>query len=343
MAMHTLSELRERPRSNSEWVVENLLRTNRKRCSLLCGDPEAGKSKLARQLAEAVAQGKQFLGRQTLKGKVLYWVSEETTDDTREDFDGFGLTPEEADNILFLYPEPDINNFVALNRALKRHPDIRLVIVETLGDFFDTDDIKNNDENRRKLSQLENEVIEEFPDTAFLVLHYFKKSDRQKHGMSAHKILGGTCLRGKTDAKIYMEQVSDLDHRRVIWATVRKGVAIERTYLNFDSATKTSTLGITVVAEYRAAKATEGANKDQELQDAIFDVIGNSPGLPKRDVIDRVRDRVQCGQIPVSDKIKALIQRQQIGVTKGGSKKNAMLLHLTPIQLETMADAAGVI
>src|SRR6516225_7723407 len=85
MTMHSLSELRERPRSNSEWVVEDLLRTNRKRCSLLCGDPEAGKSTLARQLAAAVAQGKPFLGRQTLKGKILYWVPQAISVGERSD------------------------------------------------------------------------------------------------------------------------------------------------------------------------------------------------------------------------------------------------------------------
>src|SRR5438445_8748089 len=89
---------------HSVWIVEKLLRTNRQRISLLCGSPHAGKSTIARQLAIAVAQGKPFLGRSTMQCKVAYWQSEETEEDTKQDFEKSGM--QLTDSIVILHPTP---------------------------------------------------------------------------------------------------------------------------------------------------------------------------------------------------------------------------------------------
>jgi RecA-family ATPase len=77
-----MSEIWNKPIKPIEWVVQDLLRVDRL-ISLLLGKPESGKSTLARQLAIAVTQGVDFLGRKTKRGKVLYWQSEGSVDSTR--------------------------------------------------------------------------------------------------------------------------------------------------------------------------------------------------------------------------------------------------------------------
>src|SRR5260370_19369433 len=125
------------------WIVDSLLRTNRKRISLLCGSPHAGKSTLSRQLAVAVVHGEPFLGRTTLKSTVAYWQTEESEDDAREDFLKSGMTLDDL-NFKILHPEPPESNLKKLNDALTENPDIRLVIIETLDDFLHMYDLDNN-------------------------------------------------------------------------------------------------------------------------------------------------------------------------------------------------------
>lgn len=96
------------------------------------------------------------------------------------------------------------------------------------------------------------------PQCAFVLLHWFKKSDSQHTGLSIHKMLGSTVIAGKTSTKIFLREVSDSDHRRVIQVRTRKGKSIDETYLNWDDATKTSTLGITVAQEQAERKVVVG-------------------------------------------------------------------------------------
>ena len=132
---------------HSVWIVEGLLRTNRQRISLLCGSPHAGKSTVARQLAIAVSQGKPFLGRETMKSKVAYWQSEETTEDAAEDFAKSGMTQD--DPIVILHPSPADNHLQELHKVLTEDSDIRVVIIETLDDFLQMDDLSDNPAARR--------------------------------------------------------------------------------------------------------------------------------------------------------------------------------------------------
>src|SRR5580698_3872761 len=96
------------PSKPTDWVIADLLRTGRKRPSLLCGLPEAGKSTLAHQLALAVANGIKFLDRDTVKGHVLYWKNEESAADVREDLIQAGLV--DVDNLTMILPEPNDDN-----------------------------------------------------------------------------------------------------------------------------------------------------------------------------------------------------------------------------------------
>jgi hypothetical protein len=67
-------------------------------------------------------------------------------------------------------------------------------------------------------------------------------------------LLGASTIRGRTDAKIYMAQVSPDDERRLIWSSKRIGRAIPKTFLIFDPTTGKSELGETAADAARNAR-----------------------------------------------------------------------------------------
>src|ERR1700678_2488802 len=251
------------------WIVNNLLRTNRKRISLLCGSPHAGKSTIARQLALDVVHGEPFLGRETQRSKVAYWQSEETEQDCYEDFFKSGMKPD--DNIVILHSAKE--NHKELNALLCDDPDISLVILETLDDFLQMDDLSDNPTARRAFEKFDAEIVSQHaPRCSFLALHHFKKSDEQK-GSSLHKILGATAIAGKTDCKIYVRQVNDSDPRRILSVQTRKGTPIEPTYLIFNEETPSVTLGQTLAEERAESKKAFVSMNQAELRNRCIEVV----------------------------------------------------------------------
>jgi hypothetical protein len=308
------------PTKADDWVVSDLLRAGRKRPALLCGLPEAGKSTLAHQLALAIANGKPFLGRDTVKGHVLYWKNEESAADVREDLLQAGLV--DTGQLTMILPEPNDDNFKVLIKGLKER-ESNLCIVETLADLIPDAELEKSKDMRDALARFSDEVMSLFPNTAFLLLAHFNKST-SKDGLALTRINGSTFIPAATDAKIYLEQVSDTDHRRVLHATVRKGKKIEPTYLEFDEKTLTSTLGTKVKDEVKVQKEDAKAKKLTDMDAGITEVLTETPGIPKMDCVKAVGGNRKA----VSDRIDFLIDRDCIKVTFGGEKGTAKLLSL---------------
>jgi len=310
------------PSKPEDWVVADLLRTGRKRPALLCGLPEAGKSTLAHQLALAVANGVPFLDRATVKGHVLFWKNEESASDVREDLVRAGLV--DAGKLTMILPEPNDNNTQVLTQGLTEHGS-RLCIVETLADFMPNAELEKSKEMRDSLSRFSNDIMVHFPNTAFLLLAHFNKST-SKDGLALTRINGSTFIPAGTDAKIYLEQVSDVDHRRVLHATVRKGRRIEPTYLEFDENKLTSTLGVKVKDEDQGKKEKAKLQKLTDLDIRIQQVLTEKPGIPKMDLVEAVGGKRQA----VSKRIDELVNDYGcITVTMGGEKGTAKLLTLS--------------
>ena len=302
------------------WIVNNLLRTNRKRISLLCGSPHAGKSTIARQLALDVVHGEPFLGRTTLKSKVAYWQSEETEQDAYEDFFKSGMKSD--DNIVILHSAKE--NHKELNTLLCDDPDISLVILETLDDFLQMDDLSDNPTARRAFEKFDAEIVSQHaPRCSFLALHHFKKSDEQK-GSSLHKILGATAIAGKTDCKIYVRQVNDSDPRRILSVQTRKGLPIEPTYLIFNEETTSVTLGQTLAEERAESKKAFVGMNQAELRNRCIEVVAQNQGLTKTECCKRVGGHRNS----VARMFDTLIADGAIVPQIGGMTSTALLLYL---------------
>src|SRR5713226_4557614 len=85
----SVKELADEVPETPDWLVHHLL--PRGSLALLVAYPKVGKSTLATQLAVAVAQGRDFLGRLTQPGGVLYVVAEERRDDVMRRLRHFGM------------------------------------------------------------------------------------------------------------------------------------------------------------------------------------------------------------------------------------------------------------
>jgi RecA-family ATPase len=309
------------PDKQTTSIVEELLRTNRGRPSLLCGFPGSGKSTLAHQLAVAVAHGEPFLGRETTPGHVVYWSNEDSLFDLREDFMRLGMT--EDTSISFQRPDPNGRNFTALGDTLLSCPDTRLVIIETLADFLQVKDITNNDDCRNGLQSFCDMIIAPNPDCSFLMLHHFNKSDVGS-GLASAKILGATALAGLTDTKIYLRQVSDDDRRRIIHTEVRKGRNIESTYLEFDPETLRATLGSTVRDESILHRKETKALAQFECDTTIMQTIFANQYSSKWEIVKLVGGNAQN----VGVRIDQMMQSGLIHYKLGGDKGNAKLLYI---------------
>jgi len=327
MKKFTLRDLNNLPRTKREWVVELLIRPG-KRPSIICGSPEAGKSTIAIQLSKAVSRGEDFLGRKTTQGRVIYWQSEEDEQDAAEDFlPGVSLD----DPIVILHPDIRDNNLTELKNALHKYPDTRLCVIETLMDFFKSEDIDAGPENRNKFAKLQ-EVMGLFPQCAFVLLHWFKKSDSQKTGLSIHKMLGSTVIAAETSTKIFLKEVSDSDHRRVIQVRIRKGKSIDETYLNWDDATKTSTLGMTVAQERAERKVVVGEQQQVAKQTNLLAVIADHRlanvteihkivGWRKDDLLVELGQLVSDGQIFCLNNQGPKGNENQYAILQGGQEE----------------------
>src|SRR6185437_10884581 len=107
---------------------------------------------------------------ETTKSKVAYWQSEETTEDAAEDFTRSGMTQD--DPIVILQPSPADNHLQELDKVLTEDKEIRLVIIETLDDFLQMDDLSDNPSARRAFERFDREVVSKHKErVCFLALH----------------------------------------------------------------------------------------------------------------------------------------------------------------------------
>ena len=164
---------------------------------------------------------------------------------------------------------------------------MRLVVIETLDDLLKLDDVKENTAARVAFESFKTELMGKFANTtAFLALHHLKKAETS---FARDAVLGASTIIGRTDAKIYLEQASPDDERRIIFTSKRVGTAIPRTYLVFNPISGRSELGETVSAAAITAKTAEYRAARQKL----FDVLAQDPGIEHGALLDRLGGKRQ--------------------------------------------------
>jgi hypothetical protein len=225
----SLEDLLNEPDEEIAWIVEGLLPSGG--FSLMVAKPKVGKSTLARQLALAVIRGEPFLGRQTIKGAVLYIALEEKRGEVRKHFRLMGAVGTKELGV-YVGSTPE-----GAYEWLKKEIELKkplLVIVDTLFRFTHVADLNDYAKVNAALDPLL--TLARTYSAHLMALHHARKSA----GDGADTTLGSTAIFGTVDTLINLKRT---DARRTIDTIQRYGVDMETTVLNFDMETKMAFLG----------------------------------------------------------------------------------------------------
>jgi Mrp family chromosome partitioning ATPase len=190
------------------WAIPDLITEG---VTILAGKPKAGKSWLALNIAVAVATGGKALGKiQVEQGGVLYLAMEDSERRLKERLKKIVGPDEpfpEGLHIITATGFPPLHNggLIALDAWLKDHPEVKLVIIDTLGrvkpargrhqDAYDHDTLV--------ISALQKISFDH--QTAFLVIHHTKKAGVDDF---VDEVSGTFGLTGAADAIVVLSRVA---------------------------------------------------------------------------------------------------------------------------------------
>jgi hypothetical protein len=241
--------------------------------TVLGGKPKLGKSWLVLNLAVAVAAGGMALGnpdRAVAKAGVLYLALEDGERRMKERLRMLGVDPF-PENLFLVHewPRLDSGGIQYLRHALDCHPEVRVVVIDTLGRIRGPR--KRGDwygEDYEVLGAL-HDLARERPGLAIIVVHHNRKDDAPADYVDA--LSGSTGIGGSPDVVAVLQRGrGEVDG--VLAVTGRDIVEDERA-LRFDR-------GIWV--EMGSAEEWQRTKEEQQLLDLFDspDVVEDHDGVP---------------------------------------------------------------
>lgn len=190
----TLNELLSEPEEEHAYIWENTLISGG--LSICSAKPKVGKSTVARNLAVAITKGETFLGRETVKGRVIYLCLEEKRSEVAKHFRQMGARGEDIYIHTGKTPEAALR---ALEVAIAEIEPV-LVIIDPLARMLRVNDFNDYGTMTRGL--------EPFIDLArktnvhILALHHEGKGERE----GGDALLGSTALFGAVDCHLQLRK-----------------------------------------------------------------------------------------------------------------------------------------
>ncbi|MBX7147708.1 bifunctional DNA primase/polymerase [bacterium] len=224
----SLKELMAEPEEVFDYLIEGLLPKGG--LSLIVAKPKTGKSTLSRQIALAVARGKDCLGRKVQRGSVIYLALEERRADFKNHFKAMGALEDE--NILAFIGMAPSDCIIQL-RAIAETKKPALIIVDTLARITKIKDLNDYSQTVSGLDPLLGIARE--VGAHVMLLHHAKKGE----GKGIDMALGSTALTGGVDTIICLNRTEEY---RTIATIQRDGNDIPETILSFDPITKITSL-----------------------------------------------------------------------------------------------------
>lgn len=261
-----------RPQVERPWVVGGLLPLGG--LALLAAKPKVGKSTLARELAVAVAKGEPFLGRDTLRGPVVYISLEDPAWHVQREFERLGAAG--ADLWIFEGPAPGEANKLLWETVEALRP--VLVIIDTAQRWLRVRDLNDYAEVTGSTDAILRLV--RGLGTCVLLTHH---SPKVRTDDVADAALGSTALFGSVDVGIFLQR--DDTGRRYIWTRQRIPDVpdIEGLRLEIDPKTHRSRLG-----------QTQSLTAIEQAQREIVAYLSAHPGLRESELLPAVDGRTQA-------------------------------------------------
>jgi hypothetical protein len=210
-----------------DWLIKGLL--IRGGMSVVVGVPKIGKTTIVRQLEKSVLRGEPFLNRDTIKGRVLHYSFDEKARTAKNHYIKLGLTNED-DIVLHFGAASNGNYFKELEEDLLKIKPI-LVIVDTMFDMVDVQDVNSYGPVKRQLAQFSS--LAERCKCHIMFIHHQNKPNQNYSKGSGSSVLGSTAILGSVDACLIFEK--DIDSNLRTLKVEGRGVEdFHRVYLAFD-------------------------------------------------------------------------------------------------------------
>ena len=237
--------------------------------SICSAKPKVGKSTLARNLALAVSRGEPLLGRETVKGKVLYLCLEEKRSEIAKHFRRMNASDDDI-QVTFATPE---NALTALQIAVSEYEPV-LTIIDPLSRIVRVWDFNDYGTMSRALEPL----IDLARKTACHIhaLHHDGKGERD----GGDALLGSTALFGAVDCHMQMKK---RERGRTILTTQRYGEDMPETVVELEA--ETGLIRVqgdlqTVLQADKKAEILSSMSETEELTESdLKERVGGKQGL----------------------------------------------------------------
>jgi hypothetical protein len=270
------------------WMWEGILPDGG--MSLLVAKPKVGKTTLAFNLAVAVSRGRDFLGRKTEQGPVVYLALEEKRGEIKKKLAAAGIADE---SLRFHFGSAPLNAMAEVE-PLIAETKAKLLIIDVLQKFCRLRDLNDYAIVTNALEPLMAAARKQ--GCHILLTHHAGKADRP----DGDDILGSTGLLGGVDTSIHIKK---RDKRRTFFTIQRYGDDVPETVLE--------------LVEDGSLVAT-GSREEVEIAECvplILSALKNGEALSADDLCLAVEKR----KVILLKALTLMIEKQQ--VTRSGSGK----------------------
>ena len=214
----SLKELGTLPLKPPTFLVDDLITSG---LTLMVSPPKFGKSWMCMDLAISVASGTDFLGFKTKQAGVIYYALEDSDYRLQDRGKKVAGTRELPGNLYLLKTAPTLDNGLLdeLHTRLKEHPDVGLIIIDTLqrvrGAAHRTEGAYGFD--YRELGGIQRFALDH--NISVLVVHHTNKSQADNDVMNA--ISGTNGVLGAADATLLLTKQKRGDRETLMHTTGR--------------------------------------------------------------------------------------------------------------------------
>lgn len=297
----SLKDMLEEPDEEHAFIWEETLPTAG--FSICSAKPKVGKSTFSRNLAAAIATGSDFLGRRTVKGRVLCLFLEEKRQEIKRHFRRMGVTSSD----IFIHVGPAPSSLGELQDVIQEYR-ARFVIIDPLCRLLRVSDLNEYAAVAK--------AVEPFVDIArrtgahLMALHHESKTDRS----GGDALLGSSALYGSVDCNLRLRQQGQT---RTLESIQRYGVDIEGMTLALNRET-----GIVT---------TDGELRDvftSRLRNQILTVLETEEPLTG----DEIKERISSfNNGAIAKALKDGVVSGVLSTTGSGKKKSPYLYSRTTV------------
>ncbi len=262
LKLSKLSDFLVQPENEITWLVDGWMPMAGSSAAI--AKPKVGKSTFARNLALAVANGSDFLGRPTQQGPVIYLALEESNRRVREQFRRIGCTGEEP---IYVHTGPaPLKLFEELYPFMESLKPV-LVVIDPLFRAVRVQDSSAYAEMTAAFDPILR--LAQSTGCHVLVLHHASKMATD----ATNAALGSTAIAGSVDSIFHLNSMAG---ERTIEAVLREGDASPKSVLTIDPESERISLSGTVEDRERA-----------EVRDSILEVTADA-WLPEKEITEAV-------------------------------------------------------